>query len=303
MIIDRNIAVNADIDSAKIRGLQYPTTGKTFYVALSSWGFYKAFVASKPKGTVFSSIATALAACTASRGDVVYVLPNYTETVTSTITMSKAGVSLIGLGGRAQKPTITPNLADDLFNITAANCTIESLRFAAPLTDNQASDINVAAAFATLRDLYFLGSVATENKTDIITVASGGDDLLVEGCFAYNTVVDCVSWLSLEAAVARPRIRNNVVQGTFSTACLMDEATATLATIRGNIFKNTKSATAVVTFTTGNTTGVMSFNHISGRHTTLASNLVTGTGMDFFENRVVEEASLNGAIIPAADTD
>lgn len=302
MITNKNVANNADIDLSKLRGL-YRTTGKTFYVALTSWSFYKDFVASKPKGTVFSSIATALAACVASRGDIVFVLPNYTETVTSTITMSKIGVSLIGLGGRTQRPTITPNLSADCINITAAGCTVENIAFAAPLTDSQASDINVAAAFATIRDCYHLGSVATENKTDIITVASGGDDLLVEGCRAFNTVVDCVSWLSLEAAVARPIIRNNIVQGTFSTAALMDEATATLATIENNLFKNTKSATAVVTFTTGNTTGAMRFNHISGRHTTLASNMVTGTGMDFFENRVVEEAQVNGAVSPAVDTD
>ncbi len=83
----------------------------------------------------------------------------------------------------------------------------------------------------------------------------------------------------------------------------MDEATATLALIDDCVFKNTKAATAVVTFTTGNTTGIMRFCHLSGRHTTLASNLVTGTGMDFFEVRVTEEASLNGAVVPAADTD
>jgi hypothetical protein len=44
-------------------------------------------------------------------------------------------------------------------------------------------------------------------------------------------------------------------------------------------------------------------NRCSGRHTTIASNIVPGTGMDFFENYVVEEAALNGIIIPVADAD
>lgn len=302
MIKDRNIALDAGISLDKLEGGGRYGMGKTFYVLSSSSTLYDDFAGSKPKGTVFSSIATALAACTASRGDRVLVMPGYTETVTSALTMSKIGVSLIGLGGE-NRPVITGNGTIDVINVTAAGCTIENLAFAGPLTDAQTSDINVAAAKCTIRNTYHIGSVATENKTDIITVASGGDDLLVEGVRCYNTVVDCVSFLSLEAAVARPVIRDCVVQGTFSTAVLMDEATATLATIQRNILKNTKSATAVVTFTTGNTTGVMSFNHISGRHTTLASNVVTGTGMDFFENRVVEEAQLNGAISPAADTD
>lgn len=252
-----------------------------------------------PKAT----IAGAQSAATASKGDVVIILPGHTETVTAAITLSKAGVSYIGLGTGTLRPSITGNGTIDAINVTGANVTIENVQFPAPGTDDQTADINVAAAGVTIRNTYHIGSTTSKNKTDIITVASGGDDLLVEGVSAYNTVVDCVSWLSLEAAVARPVIRNCNIQGQFSTGVLMDEATATLALIENNLFKNTKAATAVVTFTTGNTTGVMRFNHISGRHTTLASNVVAGTGMDFFENRVTEEAALNGAVIPAADSD
>lgn len=300
MIQDKNIAGNANISLSK---LNLSITGKTFYVMNTSSALYGSFLRGKTAGTVFGTIAAAVAACVASRGDVIYVLPGYTETVTTAITVSKAGVSIIGLGAGSNRPTITGNAAIDVFDVTGAGVTIENLQFAAPETDDQTSDINVAAAGCTIRNTYHIGSKTSKNKTDIITVATGGDDLLVEGVRAYNTVVDCVSWLSLEAAVARPVIRDCVVMGQFSTAVLMDEATATLAHIRLNVLKNTKAATAVVTFTTGNTTGVMSENQLSGRHTTIASNLVTGTGMDFFENRVVEEASVNGAVLPAADTD
>jgi hypothetical protein len=251
----------------------------------------------------FATIATAIAACTANKGDTIFVLPGHVETRTAAITVNKAGVKIIGLGEGLVRPTITGNGTIDVFDITAANVTLDNFAFPAPSTDDQTSDVNISGAGVTLRNLYSIGSTTAKNKTDIITVASGADDLLVEKCFAYNTVVDCVSWLSLEAAVARPIIRDNVVQGTFSTAALMDEATATLATIQRNILKNTKAATAIVNFT-NNSTGVCSFNHMSGRHTTLASNLVAGTGMDFFENRVVEEAAVNGTtIIPTVDVD
>lgn len=302
MIKNRNIANDAGISLDKLEGGGQYGLGKNFYVLATSSTLYDDFAASKPKGTVFSSIATALAACTASRGDRVYLMPGYTETVTTALTMSKIGVSLIGLGGR-NRPVITPNGAIDCIDVTAAGCTIENIAFAAPETDDQTSDINVAAAKCTIRNTYHIGSQTSKNKTDIITVTASGHDLLVEGVHAYNTVVDCVSFLSLEGACDRPVIRNCNVQGTFSTAVLMDEATATLALIENNLFKNTKAATAVVTFTTGNTTGAMRFCHISGRHTTIASNVVAGTGMDFFENRVTEEAALNGMIMPAADSD
>lgn len=250
-----------------------------------------------------ASMIGAQSAARASRGDIVVFAPGHTETVTAVQTLSKAGVSYVGLGSGTLAPTINGNGAIDAISVTGANVVIDGFRFPAPGTDDQTADINVVGAGVTIRNTYHIGSTTAKNKTDIITVASGADDLLVEGVSAYNTVVDCVSWLSLEAAVARPIIRNCNIQGTFSTGALMDEATATLALIEDNLFKNTKAATAVVTFTTGNTTGVMRFNHLSGRHTTIASNLVAGTGMDFFENRVVEEAALNGAILPVADAD
>lgn len=254
---------------------------------------------STPKAT----IAGAQSAATASKGDVVVILPGHTETLTSVLTLSKAGVNYIGLGQGNLRPTITGNGTIDAISITGANITLQNINFAAPETDDQTAHVNVAAAGATLRGLRMIGSQTSKNVTDMITVASGADDLLVEGCVAYNTVVDCVSWLSLEAAVARATIRGNVVMGQFSTGVLMDEATATLASISGNLFKNTKAATAVITFTTGNSTGVMWDNRCSGRHTTIASNIVPGTGMDFFENYVVEEAALNGLYIPAQDAD
>jgi hypothetical protein len=276
------------------------TTGTVYYVSSTSGsneniGTDPAF----PKATV----AGAQSAATASKGDIVVILPGHTETLTAALTLSKAGVGYVGLGYGSMRPTFTGNGAIDAISVTGANVMIANVRFPAPETDDQTADINVAASNCQIISTYHIGSQTAKNKTDMITVAAGGDDLYVEDVRAFNTVVDCVSWLSLEAAVARPEIRDCVVQGTFSTGALMDEATATLCTIRSNVLKNTKAATAVVTFATGNSTGVMSFNHISGRHTTLASNVGAGTGMDFFENRVVEEAALNGAVIPAADAE
>lgn len=301
---------NKESGYGKYLPLQLPmrVAGKVFVVGKSALAhrsmFTELFTADANGRLRFSStIASAIALCTANAGDVIYVLPGHTETLTASIDVNIAGVSIIGLGSGMLRPTITGNGTIDAITVTAANVTIENLIFPAPETDDQTADINVAAAGCTIRDTYHIGSQTAKNKTDIITVTVAGDDLLVEGVRAYNTVVDCVSWLSLEGACARPVIRDCVVMGQFSTAALMSEATATLCTIQRNIFKNTKAATAVVTFTTGNPTGVCSFNHISGRHTTIASNFVAGTGMDIFENRVVEEAALNGMIMPAADAE
>lgn len=300
MITKTNLPGLKNGPSTLLGGGQLFTTGEVFYVSstLGSNGN----VGTDPKFPK-ATIVGAQSAAVANRGDIVIILPGHVETLTATLTLSKAGVSYVGIGRGSVRPTITVNAAIDGIDVTGANITIDNIGFAAPETDDATAMINVSGANVALLNIFGIGSQTSKNFTDGITVASGANDLLIDGFRLYNTVVDMVSGISLEAAVARPTIQNCVVQGTFSTAALMDEATATLATIDNNLFKNTKAATAVVTFTTGNSTGVMRFNHLSGRHTTIASNLVTGTGMDFFENRVVEEAALNGAILPAADSD
>lgn len=281
---------------------------KDFYVLAAAntlRGNLQTFLTPDNQGSIrlFSTIAEAIAACTANRGDVIHVLPGHTETVTAAITVNVAGISIIGEGEGALRPTITVNGTVDGIDVTAANVTISGLHFAAPETDNATAMINVAAAGVTLKDISGIGSQTSKNFTDGITATAAANDLVIDGYKLYNTVVDVVAGISIEGAAARVVIRNCVIQGQFSTACIMDEATATLVLIEKNVLKNTKAATAVVTFTTGNSTGVMRDNDLAGRHTTIASNLVTGTGMDFFRNYVTEEASVSGLLLPAVDAD
>lgn len=282
--------------------------GNTYIVVPSDHAMYVDFVRrfnrkySDSSEMIQTTISLAYTAAVASRFDKIYVVPGYTETVTAVKTLSKIGVSLIGLGEGLARPSITGNGTIDVFSLTGANQLLENFAFPAPGTDDQTADINVAAAGCVIRNTYHIGSTTSKNKTDIITVASGGDDLTIRDVRMYNTVVDVVAGISLEAAVARTVIRDTHIQGTFSTACLMDEATATLGRYENLTLKNTKTTGTTFNWT-NNSTGVMRFVHSSGRNTTIASNYVLGSGMDFFEHRLVEEAALNGAVLPAADSD
>lgn len=250
------------------------------------------------------TLASAHTLCTAARGDVIKLAPFHAETVTASLAMSKTFVHVQGLRHGADLPVITPNGAIDALNISAASCIVEDIEFAVPGTDAQTADINISGANCAIINTKHHGSTTGNNKVDIITIASGANDLLIDGARIYNTTVEVVGGIVLEAAVARPEIRNCFFFDAvgFTDGCLSDEAAATACYIHHNVFMNAKAATVVVNFVT-NSTGTCSFNHVVGRHTTLASNVVTGTGMNFFENRVVEEAALNGAVIPAADTD
>jgi hypothetical protein len=253
--------------------------------------------------SAFATVAGALGSVTTLNDDVIVVLPGHAETVTTAIAASKAATSIIGLGSGLRRPAITGNAAIDVINITGANVLIDNLYFPAPGTDAQTADINVAAAGAVIRNTRHIGSFTSVNKVSFITIATGGDDLLIDGMRTYNTVVDVVIGIAIEAAVARFELKNSFISGDFSTGALTDAAvTATLAHIHHSTFKNTKAATAVLDFT-GNSTGIVEDCFVSGRHTTLASNIVEGSGMDFNNVKVVEQPALNGLLHPDADAD
>ena len=122
---------------------------KVFFVGSSSAAFLGDLLNTFPNDNdgvtrVVTSITAVLALCEVNRGDVIYVLPGYTETVTAAITINKAGVSIIGLGNGTLRPTITGNGTIDAVNITADNVTFDNFHFAAPETDDQTAALNQA---------------------------------------------------------------------------------------------------------------------------------------------------------------
>lgn len=91
----------------------------------------------------FATIAGALAQCTASRGDVIFVKAGHTETIADATTMvlNVAGVAIIGLGSGSLRPTLTFSTANTAnIPITAANCSIQNILF-------KANFLNIASVF------------------------------------------------------------------------------------------------------------------------------------------------------------
>ncbi len=95
-------------------------------------------------------------ACTPGRGDIVFVLPNHAETISSaTATLLRAsGVAVIGLGGGSNRPTFTLDTATTAtIPVAGANMSIQNCLFlanflsiASTFTANIASFTGVLAA-------------------------------------------------------------------------------------------------------------------------------------------------------------
>ena len=79
----------------------------------------------------FLTIDYAIGQCTANNGDVIYVLPGHAETITTAgaITCDVAGISIIGIGEGADRPTITWASTDNTATwlVTAASVNIKNI--------------------------------------------------------------------------------------------------------------------------------------------------------------------------------
>lgn len=132
-------------------------TGNVYFVIPTTNDNYTQFVKYYQKkyedGTVMiqTTLADAITACTASRGDVIFLAPGFSLAVTSSnLSMSKAGVSVIGIGSGSLKPTLTFGATNSRVNVTAANCVFQNLRFQAGIGDVVTAVLHATAAQNTM---------------------------------------------------------------------------------------------------------------------------------------------------------
>jgi len=158
---------------------------KVHFVGPTSAAWYGEFIAAYGPDAdggnrAFPTIVAALADSNvvASRGDYIVVLPGHTETVTAagTITVSKAGLSIVGLGEGNQRPIINyTTAAAASFDITAASVTIDNLIFTMTGVDAITAGINVSAAGVTIRNCRIVNASASAQATLCVLTTAAAD--------------------------------------------------------------------------------------------------------------------------------
>jgi len=162
----------------------FSTTGTVYFVD-SNTGSDGNKGTSKDKA--FATLDYAIGRCTASKGDVIYLMPGHAENIIAadTVDFDVAGVKVVGLGDGALKPTFTATVLAGGMTVAAANVTIENIRLTAgTATTGNTSALNVAAAGdnLTLRGLEFRDTAAETEWLVHISVATTVLDLLIEDC-------------------------------------------------------------------------------------------------------------------------
>lgn len=152
--------------------------GSIFFVGSTVTGASDASGYGLTPETPVATLDYAIGLCTASKGDVIYLLPGHAETTTA-IALDVAGVKIVGLGTGRLRPALTATTAaTDLLNVTAANCYIENVRF-----------VGAASGVTALLD------VAADDFTGVNLVFEHGATPLsavtVPGAWSRGRLIDC----------------------------------------------------------------------------------------------------------------
>lgn len=206
---------------------------------------------------VYPTVNAALAQCVSGRGDYVYVLPGYTETVSTADAWSNLGtktaVTVVGLGRGTNRPTFTYSAAGATILMDAANFRIQNCVFymagdpASSTALTVAAPITVSAAGCALEDNFMhVGVDADQIVTIAVTTTAAADHFEFKRNNVYGaTAAECTSVLYLVGADFCQVHDNTIIAGTSSTTVGVVRFITTASVgidFRRNSFINMKAA-------------------------------------------------------------
>lgn len=205
------------------------TTGNVFFVCSVAPGRSDSTAAGRDPAQPFATIDYAIGQCTANNGDTIIVEPGHVETVTAAagIALDVAGVSIIGIGRGANRPTVnfTTSTAAS-FRVTAANCYVENLLFVG-VVDALTGPIQVQAADFTLKGCETRDTAGSAQATDfIVTTAAANRFNLLNHRHDGDTAAGANTFLAIVGG-DRITIDGLIVDGNFNNAGIEIKTTAT----------------------------------------------------------------------------
>ena len=168
----------------------------------------------------FATLAQAITAAIADRGDVIMVAAGHAETLAAAVTVNKSGLTIQGLGTKRSRPAFTISGAVDGLDVTAANVKIDNLYFPGP-TGAATAFINIGAADVEVSNCEF---IADADATECITIPDAGDRAYVHDCIFRVTANGPTSGVRIEAAGTEGVVLKNLRSFGMSVANAWDNA-------------------------------------------------------------------------------
>jgi hypothetical protein len=255
----------------------------------------------------FSTITYALTKCTASRGDIIVVMPGYTETVAAAggLAVNVAGVAIVGLGSGSLKPTVTLATAVGAsVTVTAANTSFFNIRFVSGLA-NITNAVSVTAAHAAFDSCEWMASAAgTGMNISLLTsaLATGlsvtNSTINMESSIAGVPVTDIPTEAIRLVGCDNAVIKGNFIVGNFSTSAINGITTASEAIlIANNQIHNVDTAAAAGGIDlVAACTGMVSSNHVGAYETTAIATTIDNSSCSNVNNLVTNVVTEIGGL-------
>ena len=171
----------------------------------------------------FATIDFAINQCTANQGDVIFVLAGHTETLSSgtIMVLDVAGISIIGLGRGADRPTLTISATGGNIPISGAGIVFENFLILTTGTIDATAGITVTAADVLIKDVEMRESATDSQIVDGIVVATGGARCRIENFRFLGAAGDAgASGISITGAVDGVEIIRPNIDGTLSAGAI-----------------------------------------------------------------------------------
>jgi hypothetical protein len=266
----------------------------------------------------YSTLTYAMTQAAANHGDVIYLMPGYTQTLSglSDVVLDKHGVTIQGLGNGLNRPTFTFGTADTTRirvsgnNVTVRNC-IFSANFADIVTcfllggakDFRVEDCLFKATAVNMNWLHLIDSGTTDNADDGLTFINN---------LWFEPDAATLAWMLLDNAIDRMHIEGNTMitgAATQDVAALITGATGKNMTnlrIYNNKVHITGNAnsTAGLFITTDGTagSGIIADNKLYTLDATTELFMTATHKFSLHNNLVTGLFNAQGRLVPGADS-
>jgi hypothetical protein len=254
-----NYNLHAGWGRAQTSGFPFRATGKIYLVASTSVAnrgmIVDMFITdTEGKGRIYTTLDAAVSACTASAGDIIYMAPGHSESISSAtaLAIDVAGVRIIGLGEGDLRPTLTLDTATTAtITVSTSDVTIENCIIDLTGIDAVAVGITVTGDDVTFRNCKIVVADSGGQATIGMKFTST-DNVLIENCDIQGST-DAGTTCAIDLVSGnRITIRNNFIYGAYTAATgairLVSGATGEIVKnldISNNFIANTTSSSTV----------------------------------------------------------
>ena len=265
-------------------------------------------------GTYLEPVATitqALTLCTASRGDIIAVMPGYTETVAAAagLAFNVAGVAVIGMGQGANKPTVSSSATGSTITVTANNVSITNFRFVSTVA-NMAIGLSITGTHFAVDSSEFMCSAAATGMLTPISATATATGLRVTNCKINNessvagiSVTD-VPLQGISTLADNSYIVGNHINGAYSVTGILNVTTAAEGLIidRNVLYNPTTSLVNPGIKLASNCTGFVTNNYIGSLDSSSIDDCVVNQGCSPCNNLACNDIGETGGVLGTAST-